>query len=230
MGGAFRRWEVARNSGSAVRVKAWLSGAQMFVAIVSVCHLAVVASSAKVARPTGVVVVPVGDVPIEVVQRVSQSYGTRWSIPIDVRVPVPLDRTLVDPQRRQVVAERALLWLERGYAQNAPGRIIVGVLADDLYSAERSWRFAFSIRKRRPGAPGLAVMSTARMKEEFYGHNPNEALLADRFGKMLAKNLGVLFLGVPLNDDPNSVMYRSVLSVDDLDRVTVGPDGRPLAR
>ena len=73
-------------------------------------------------------------------------------------------------------------------------------------------------------------MSTARMKEEFYGHPPNEALLADRFGKMLAKNLGVLFLGVPLNDNPNSVMYRNVLGLDDLDRITDGFDGRPLPR
>ncbi len=220
---------MTKSSGSADRVGTWLSGARIFVLVAIVCH-AVVGLPAQGPRPMGVIVVPVGDVPVGVVQRMSQSYGRRWSIPIEVRAPVPIDRALVDPHRRQVVAERALLWLETQFARQAPGRVVVGVFADDLYSAERSWKFAFSIRKRRSGAPGLAVMSTARMKEEFYGHQPNEALLADRFGKMLAKNLGVLFVGVPLNDDPNSVMYRSVLSLDDLDRMTIGLDGRPLAR
>ena len=221
---------MAASSGSADRVTTRLAGARMLVLVATVCCFAVVGSSAQEARPKGVIVVPMGEVSIGVVQRVAQSYAARWSIPIDVRAPVPIDPAIVDARRRQVVAERALSWLERQFAQQAPDRVVVGVLADDLYSAERSWRFAFSIRQRRPGAPGLAVMSTARMKEEFYGHPPNEALLADRFGKMLAKNLGVLFLGVPLNDNPNSVMYRNVLGLDDLDRITDGFDGRPLPR
>jgi predicted Zn-dependent protease len=219
---------VAASSRSTGRVTIWLSAARMFVLVASGCCAAAMGLAAQGPRPKGVIVVLVGDVSVGVVQRVAQSCATRWSIPIDVRAPVQIDPAIVDPRRRQVVAERALLWLESRFARQSPDRVVVGVLADDLYSADRSWRFAFSIRKRRPGAPGLAVMSTARMTEEFYGHRPDEALLADRFGKMLAKNVGVLLFGLPLNDDPNSVMYKNVLSLDDLDRMTLGFDGRRL--
>jgi predicted Zn-dependent protease len=200
------------------------------VLVAMACHVAAVGLPAQGTQPLGVVVVPMGDAAVDVVQRVSQNLEKRWSIPIDVRAPVSIDRTLVDPDRRQVVAERALVWLEGRFAQQSPSRVIVGVLADDLYSAERSWAYAFSMRKRRRGAPGLAVISTARMREEFYGHQPNKALLAARFGKMLAKNVGVLSLGLPLNDNPTSVMYRNVLSLDDLDRMTDGLDDRPPAK
>jgi predicted Zn-dependent protease len=218
------------SSGAARRATTWVLGAHIFVLLATVCLLAAVRLSAQGPRPTGVVVVPMGDVPMGVVQRVSQRYARHWSIPIDVRAPVALDRSLSDPKRGQVVAERALLWLDTRVAQQTPGRVVIGVLGEDLYSAERSWRFTFSLRQRRAGAPGLAVMSTARMREDFYGEPANEALLADRFGKMLAKNLGVLFFGTPLNDDPNSVMYKNVLGLDDLDRISVGFDGRRLPR
>ena len=221
---------MTRKPGVAVRVGACLPGVRMFALVASACYVAAVALLAQEARPLGVVVVPFGDVAVGTIQRVSQSLEKRWSIPIDVQAAASIDRSLVDPHRRQVVAERALAWLEGRFPQPSPGRVIVGVVAEDLYSAERSWTFAFSIRKRRRGAPGVAVMSTARMREEFYGHQPNEALLAERFEKILAKNVGVLFLGMPLNDNPKSVMYRNVLSLDDLDRMTDGLDDRPLAK
>ena len=199
-----------------------------FAIVLAVCMAAGVGVAGQARHPAGVVIVPMGTVPVDMIERVSRRVGRRWSIPIEVRRPVALDPALVDGRRRQVVAERALTWLEARFAHEASSQVVIGVMADDLYSAERSWRFTFSIRKRRPAAPGLAIMSSARMSEAFYGLPDDRALLESRLGKMLTKNLGVLYFGMPLSDDPTSVMYRNLLSLDDLDRM--GDELRPVQR
>jgi predicted Zn-dependent protease len=175
--------------------------------------------AAQEPRPKGVVVVPMGTVQADLIDTVSRRVGERWSIPIEVRPRVALDPSLIDARRRQVIAERSLAWLEARFAPEASDRIVIGVVGEDLYIAGRSWRYAFSLRKRRSPAPGLAIMSIARMSEAFYGHPEDRTVLASRFGKMLTKNVGVLYFGLPLSEDPRSVMFDDVMGPDDLDRM-----------
>jgi predicted Zn-dependent protease len=167
-----------------------------------------------------------GDTPLALIEGLCRTHAARWRIPVEAARTVPLDASLTDPARRQVVAERALTWLESRYAREAADQVVIGVMAADMYIADKSWRFALSARRRRAGTRGMAVISTARMQEEFYRLPPDQALLSRRLGKMLTKNVGVLFYGMPLSDDPASVMYGNVLSLDDLDRMRDGFDGR----
>ena len=41
-----------------------------------------------------------------------------------------------------------------------------------------------------------------------------------RIQKMITKNLGILYYGLPQSDDPGSVLYKSILGPDDLDRAS----------
>ena len=34
------------------------------------------------------------------------------------------------------------------------------------------------------------------------------------------KDIGIMYYGLPLSNDPRSVMYRNILGIDDLDRMT----------
>ena len=49
------------------------------------------------------------------------------------------------------------------------------------------------------------------------GPGPDDELLFARAEKMVAKNIGVLYLNRAPVSDPHSVMYGNVLSVSDLD-------------
>lgn len=53
-----------------------------------------------------------------------------------------------------------------------------------------------------------------------YGQPPNEELLRSRLRKMVMKDIGIMYYGLPLSNDPRSVMYRNILGIDDLDRMT----------
>jgi hypothetical protein len=53
-----------------------------------------------------------------------------------------------------------------------------------------------------------------------YGDAADRELLEARLRKMVAKNIGVLYLRLPLNSNPRSLLYDRVLGPDDLDRMT----------
>ena len=41
-----------------------------------------------------------------------------------------------------------------------------------------------------------------------------------RLQKLVTKNIGLLYFGLPLSDDPGSVLYRDVGGQSDLDRMS----------
>jgi hypothetical protein len=41
-----------------------------------------------------------------------------------------------------------------------------------------------------------------------------------RLQKMVTKSIGLMYFGLPLSDDPGSVMYRNVLGPRDLDQMS----------
>jgi predicted Zn-dependent protease len=176
-------------------------------------------SGAQRSRAAGVLIVPMGDAPIAIIDQLCRAYATRWRIRVERGPSTPIDESLVDRSRGQVVAGRALDWLEQRFRREAATRVVIGVTDRDQYIAGRSWRFAFSLRRARTGGHGLAVVSVARMRPEFYEFPPDEPLLTRRLGTMLTKNIGVLYFGKSLSEDPTSVMYENVLSIDDLDRM-----------
>jgi hypothetical protein len=97
-----------------------------------------------------------------------------------------------------------------------PSSVVIGVLPADMYvRGIPEWRWAFGNR-----ADGhLAVVSTARMQATgLFG----ASIAGSRLRKMVTRDIGVLYFGPPLSDDPHSVMYREILSVPDLDRLGEG--------
>jgi hypothetical protein len=84
----------------------------------------------------------------------------------------------------------------------------------DMYIPSFPWRYAFSYRRQ----DRLAVVSTARMDRGCLGlfTAGKERRLA-RLRKMVGKNLGVLYFGLPLSDDPRSLLYANIGGPQELD-------------
>lgn len=143
--------------------------------------------------------------------RVAQELRVRHRVPISV-ASRQADHAAYDAYRRQLNAARILDALERMH----PSRdaVVVAVTDRDMYIPGFGWRYAFSYRAKGR----LAVVSTARMERGCLGLlAANEDRQRARLRKMIGKNLGVLYFGLPLSNDPRSLMYAYVGGPQELD-------------
>ena len=140
-------------------------------------------------------------------------YRARYGLLVDVLPTFDPTVTGTDTDRRQLVAERVIDALRLSYSELSrdENAVIIGLVSSDMYIASRpDWRWAFGLRD----SGRFAVISTAHMHELFFDGDA----FRSRVRKMLTRDIGVLYCGLPLNDDPSSVLYRSIDGVGDLDR------------
>jgi predicted Zn-dependent protease len=172
--------------------------------------------------------VGVGNVRGDVVQGLASHFGQTLGLDIRELPIVPFDGATVDQTRSQVVAEELVAAIRRQYpalARDAYARII-GVTGDDMFlrSMANSWSFGFSWRS---DDSRIAVVSYARMDPVALGLSPDPDMLRSRVAKMVAKDIGVLYYGLPLNNNPRSVLYGNIGGTDELDLMTEYFDPRP---
>jgi len=142
----------------------------------------------------------------------------RYQVRVVKLAGVPLDESVVDNRRRQLVAEALIALMRREYPREAGdgSAVLVGITAHDLYIAGHAkWRWAFSYRVDER----FAVVSTARMDNAAWGGAPDPQLLEIRLRKMVTKNLGVLYFGLDQSSDRRSVMFGPILGLGDLDSI-----------
>jgi predicted Zn-dependent protease len=175
------------------------------------------ATAPAVLRERGVYLVPLGDFSPETLDELAIHFERRYGLSADVLRAIDLHEDAVDERRGQYVAEELvrLVW-DRYRKEPATHAIVVAVTSEDMYMrGYADWNFVFGYRWAEGG---YGVVSTARMNPVNLGESPNDALLMERLRKVTAKQIGVLYFGLPLSDDPTSVLYTP-LGVDDLDRM-----------
>ncbi|NJE09932.1 archaemetzincin family Zn-dependent metalloprotease [Thermococcus sp. MAR1] len=156
--------------------------------------------------------VPIGGVEGLVVGAVLEfvgSYYTPLGIPVAVSDALSEDpfSEAYNPLRHQYLGRRFLPHLsEVGRKKRA--RAVLGITDLDLY--EEGLNFIFGLA--HPGL-GAAVISTFRLRPEFYGEAPNEGLFIERVIKEAMHELGHVF-GLGHCPDRRCVMHFSNSVVD----------------
>jgi predicted Zn-dependent protease len=147
----------------------------------------------------------------EQLEATAERFRTRHRLLVEV-APARAGEDAYDPGRRQVNAAKVLNALARLYPD--AGSVVIAVTDRDMYIPGYGWRYAFSYRGQRR----LAVVSTARMERGCLGlFAASEHRQATRLRKMIGKNIGVLYFGLPLSHDPRSLMYAYVGGPQELD-------------
>jgi predicted Zn-dependent protease len=161
--------------------------------------------------------VPLGDIPSLSLQRLVTFYKQKFRLAIKTLPGLPLERSSVDRQRRQLIAEELIEFMKRGYPRlaNNPRVILIGITEFDMYIRRYNWQFSFSYRAQNQ----FAVVSSARLDPVIFGQPADQSLLQTRLRKVITKNIGILYFHLPQSNNPRSVLYRSILGIDDLDRV-----------
>ena len=141
------------------------------------------------------------------VTRLARELERRYEVSIRTLPAALLRRDAVDDERNQLIAERRLEVLRRQYPVRHARAVVVGLTQFDMYIRQASWNYAFSLRAE----PSYAVVSNVRMDPVNYGDSPDQELLEARLRKMVAKNIGVLYLR--LSQDSNREAFSTTASL-----------------
>jgi predicted Zn-dependent protease len=162
--------------------------------------------------------VPIGGFPVEDLQPLVQFYREKYKLEITVLDRIPLEPATLDTSRRQLMAENLAASLRKGVPEPArnPETLLIGFTTEDMYPVSQGWRFAFGWRL---GSARAAVVSTARLSLPAVGETSDQVLLATRLRKIVTKDIGVLYFGLPQSENPKSVLYNQIMGIEELDAV-----------
>ena len=172
------------------------------------------ASPLGVPRPPvarNVYLAPFGDFPREDVEALVAHYREKFDLTIRILPSIPIPDDAIDATRDQLIAERLLDTLARTdmVTKRDPNAVVIALTNADIYIAGQDWRYAYGMRS----LDTLAVVSSARMADL----RADPATQMQRLRKMVTKNLGILYFGLGVSDDPRSVLFKDILGPDDLD-------------
>ena len=148
----------------------------------------------------------------------AQWLGRKYSIDVQVLPATSLSAGAWDEDRKMYTAERLILQIRRDHPALAvdPNSWLIGITDAKMYSAGESWDWSISQRGER-----AAIISSYDTPEscEAGGTTAGPALCdrpstaVNRLRRTLLKDVGVLFWDLPMNNNPQSVLY-SVLDPD----------------
>lgn len=154
---------------------------------------------------------PIGDFPLAEAEALVAHYNEKFGMAIGILPALVLPPEAFDAARRQVIAERVIDAIAAGHKMAAdPAAVVIALVSEDMYIAAQAWRYAYGLRSQGH----LAVVSTARLSDGLGSDKMR------RLQKMVTKDIGVLYFGLPQSDDPGSVLYRDVGGPADLDRMS----------
>lgn len=103
--------------------------------------------------------------------------------------------------------------------QDTTARTYFIVLTDrDINSRSQNFRFQYSFHN--PMAR-TSVLSVARLFYEKDGSNATEDVVALRIQKMLLRIVGEMRFGWKRTNDPTDLMYAPIMSIEDIDRMSL---------
>jgi predicted Zn-dependent protease len=158
-----------------------------------------------------VVLVPLGDFPIDRANEIAAKEAADYGLPISVAPSLAIPDSAFDRGRGQLTSERLAESITGAHPESNGRTLVIGLTTQDIYLAGRpEWRFAFGGRN----SSGVAVVSSARM-----GRFLDPGGEWNRLTKMVTRDIGFLYYGLEGSGDRGDVLYDNILSLDDLIRI-----------
>jgi predicted Zn-dependent protease len=156
----------------------------------------------------------------ELLQDFAYYYKNHLGIKITVLPTINIPNSAIDVVVRQVNGDDLLKYMREKYPEKSNSSLI-GIVSEDMHPEDPNFCYVFSLREM-DYTKGTVIISSARMRPEFWGEQSDKKLFHSRLTKMITRNLGIIYYRLPDSKDPESVLYSPIMSIDDLDRVGQG--------
>jgi hypothetical protein len=166
--------------------------------------------------------VPIGPqaVPVE---KLAAHYKEKFGLDVTVLPPMAIPANAYVESRKQYGAEDLIDAMRKDHWDLAmdPNAHLIAITHADIFIRSQDWYFTYALR----AGDRSAVVSTARMYDRFWNHHwwSGSSLNASdlqeielRARQMITKEIAVQYWHLPMNDDPKSVLMK-----------TLTPDDRP---
>jgi len=127
---------------------------------------------------------PLGSIADEVMEGLKDRVGGIFHCPIEITAASSDLAQAYNPERKQYSSSELLAFLEKAERDER----VVGITDVDLYV--RRLNFVFG---EADIVPGTAIVSLFRLRQEYYGLAPDEALFLERATKEIVHELGHTF-------------------------------------
>ena len=125
-----------------------------------------------------------GNVADEITEKFKESVGGIFHCPVEIKVNFSDLAQAYDPERKQYFSSELLASLGKSEREER----IVGIADVDLYVPKLNFIFG-----EADIASGTAIISLYRLRQEYYGLAPDEALFLERATKEIVHELGHTF-------------------------------------
>ena len=127
---------------------------------------------------------PFGDVPNEVMDKLGDRVSSVFNCPVEAKPGFGDLSQSYNSERRQYHSSRLLAFLGRSQREER----VVGIADVDLYVPRLNFVFG-----EADIASGTAIISLCRLRQDYYGLAPDEALFLERATKEIIHELGHTF-------------------------------------
>jgi archaemetzincin len=127
---------------------------------------------------------PVGDVADGTVEKIRDRVGSIFHCPVEIEADLRDLAQAYSPERKQYDSSKLLASLGKAKRQER----VVGIADVDLYVPRLNFVFG-----EADVESGTAIISLCRLRQEYYGLDPDEALFLERAAKEIVHELGHTF-------------------------------------
>lgn len=127
---------------------------------------------------------PIGNIADELMQKLKDSVGAIFHCPVKVEAGFADVAQAYNPERRQYVSSQLLAALGKAQGESR----VVGIADVDLYVPRLNFVFG-----EADVASRTAIVSLSRLRQEYYGLAPDDALFLQRATKEIVHELGHTF-------------------------------------
>jgi predicted Zn-dependent protease len=160
----------------------------------------------------------IDEVPVDIIQDLAAFLRAEYNLQVAVLPRLSLagrERQpghLVDQGRGQVNGDALLQLLRELFPPIAAtdDTSLIAVTSYDMYnSTSPNLRYVFALGETRRG--GTAAVSYARLHQMPTGED-DEAMVTPRLRKAVLRRLGTIHFGLPMSEDPSSIMWEGFLN------------------